>query len=246
MGTRETMASTKCKSLIVGDGAIGKTCLLSRLTNEAIDWSEEPEYEPTTFNNFNLVWDDEDEQGNARQLELELWDTAGQEGFEQLRTLSYPGTDIYMVGYACNSLISLNNIEHKWMVEINKCRDEAGETGAPWIIMVGTKSDIRTDVTLEKAKEVAKAINACTLVDTSAKVDDPEEAGVLGLEGLIKMLGFMKAGGKPRPNWGDFDGDKGSEPDPVKSDPEPDPSPNPPNTDEKKPDDDAVCKCSIQ
>ena len=64
---------------------------------------------------------------------------AGQEGFEQLRVLSYPATDIYLIGYSCASLISLNNIEAKWMKEITKSREENLEEGEPWIIMVGTK-----------------------------------------------------------------------------------------------------------
>jgi small GTP-binding protein len=202
------MSVVKSKALIVGDGAIGKTCLLSRITNNAIDWADgDVEYEPTTFNNFNLTWDDEDESGDTRTLELELWDTAGQEGFEQLRTLSYPGTDVYLVGYACNTAISLNNVEHKWIAEIKKCREENGELDEPWIILVGTKMDIRDGVTLEGAKEVANTINACTMVDTSAKIDDKEASGVEKLESLMMTLGFMKAAGEPKPNWGDFPGD---------------------------------------
>jgi len=194
--------------LIVGDGAIGKTCLLSRITNDAIDWSDgDAEYEPTTFNNFNLSWDDEQDDGETRTLELELWDTAGQEGFEQLRTLSYPGTDVYLVGYACNTKISLNNVEHKWITEIKKCREENGELDEPWIVLVGTKMDIRDGVTLTLAKETAASINACTMVDTSAKLDDKEASGVERLESIMMTLGFLKAAGEPRPNWGDFPGD---------------------------------------
>merc|ERR1711998_95944 len=203
-----SMATVKSKALIVGDGAIGKTCLLSRITNNAIEWEDgDVEYEPTTFNNFNLTWDTETEEGESKTLDLELWDTAGQEGFEQLRTLSYPGTDVYLVGYACNTAISLNNVEHKWIAEIKKCREENGELDEPWIILVGTKMDIRDGVSLEDAKGVASTINACTMVDTSAKIDDKEASGVEKLESLMMTLGFMKAAGEPKPNWGDFPGD---------------------------------------
>merc|ERR1711871_777357 len=86
----------KVKAIIVGDGAIGKTCLLSRLTNNTINWGENgeaPAYEPTTFNNFLIPMDSQTEEGDERHFDLELWDTAGQEGFEQLRVLSYPATD---------------------------------------------------------------------------------------------------------------------------------------------------------
>ena len=124
--------------------------------------------EPTTFANFLVPLEGLTEEGEPRHLELELWDTAGeskrqpppvrvatlirrfnfrttvttgQEGFEKLRTLSYPGTDIYIIGFSCASMTSLRNIEHKWIKEINESREELGEdaNGEPWIIMVGTK-----------------------------------------------------------------------------------------------------------
>lgn len=56
--------------------------------------------------------------------------------------LSYPATDIYIIGYSCASLISLNNIEAKWMKEIMKSRDDNNEDDQPWIIMVGTKATL--------------------------------------------------------------------------------------------------------
>lgn len=38
--------------------------------------------------------------------------------------------------------------------------------------------DIRTDVTLEMAEDMATTINACAHVDTSAKLPDKEKNGV--------------------------------------------------------------------
>jgi len=159
---------SKSKVLIVGDGAIGKTCLISQWTNQTIDWNEqEPEYEPTTFNNFILEWDHPTEG----HIQVEMWDTAGQEAFEQLRKLSYPGTDIYLVGYACNERSSLNNIQHKWLLELKEVDSD------PWFIMVGTKCDLRAAdsgkaVPQEDAEKVAKECNACAFVDTSAKTKE--------------------------------------------------------------------------
>merc|ERR1711907_404545 len=114
--TYRGMPTSRSKALICGDGAIGKTTLLACLTNSVIDWDDDDiQYEPTTFNNFQLEWET---PGSETELDLELWDTAGQEGFEQLRQLSYPGTDIFLVAYSTNSIISLNNVEHKWLPEL--------------------------------------------------------------------------------------------------------------------------------
>jgi len=61
--------------VIVGDGAVGKTSLLSQLTKENVGhWESEPRYEPTTFNNHVEYWEYE-----GKEIEVELWDTAGQE-----------------------------------------------------------------------------------------------------------------------------------------------------------------------
>merc|ERR1712205_267758 len=160
MGQLAMSDQVNSKVVIVGDGAIGKTCILARLTNDSIDWEKPVEYEPTTFNNFKVSW-----PGDVGDVDLEIWDTAGQESFEQLRKLSYPGTDIYLVGYSTTSNISLTSVEHKWLPEIKENHDG----GEPWVIMVGTKCDIRDNVSTADAIAVAKKINACLLIETSAK-----------------------------------------------------------------------------
>merc|ERR1712216_391058 len=162
------------KVLIVGDGAIGKTCLLDKFASKTIDWESDPEYEPTTFNNFVLNWTGDTELESILQgqdMTIEMWDTAGQEAFEQLRKLSYPGTSIYLVGYSTIESASLSNIQHKWLPELK-------ETDAnPWIIIVGTKSDLRggghSCVMADDIKNMCKMVNACAWVETSAKEEDP-------------------------------------------------------------------------
>merc|ERR1711934_1107700 len=142
MGKTQRMAdSYAAKVIIAGDGAIGKTCLISRINDTgAIDFDSEVPYEPTTFNNFQVPWSRE-----AGTLNVELWDTAGQEAFEALRKLSYPGTDIYIIGYSCVSDISLQNVVHKWVPEIK----EAGQADDPWIVLCGCKCDRRTSTRMK-------------------------------------------------------------------------------------------------
>ena len=38
--------------------------------------------------------------------DLDLWDTAGQEAYDRLRILSYPGTDIFLMCFPVDSRVS--------------------------------------------------------------------------------------------------------------------------------------------
>lgn len=191
----------KIKTLIVGDGAIGKTCLLSRISDQVIDWDEANQaYEPTTFNNFILKWND---------LEVEVWDTAGQEAFENLRRLCYPGTDIFLVGYAVNSKNSLSNVEQKWIPEfLNAISADAENCGQaapdPWFILVGIKADFRNTeghegelVALADAEAVARKMKACYWIETSAK----ENTNVAEFKDSVEKLALLKLSHAERPNY---------------------------------------------
>jgi len=159
------MQNIKC--VVVGDGAVGKTCLLISYTTNAFPG----EYIPTVFDNYsaNVMVD-------GKPINLGLWDTAGQEDYDRLRPLSYPQTDVFLVCFSVISNSSFENVKTKWVPEI-----QHHAPNVP-ILLVGTKTDLRKDentikqlnsrqqsmVTVESAQRMAKEIGAVNFLECSA------------------------------------------------------------------------------
>jgi len=156
------------KLVVVGDGAVGKTCLLIAYTSSAFP----KDYIPTVFDNYcaNIVVD-------GKAINLGLWDTAGQEDYDRLRPLSYPQTDVFLLCFSVVNPSSFDNVTVKWHREISHhCPNVP-------IILVGTKIDLREEkevqdqlkskdqsvITTEKGIDKAHEIGAKKYLECSAK-----------------------------------------------------------------------------
>jgi Rho family protein len=65
-------------------------------------------YIPTVFENYVTQVHFE-----GKEIELALWDTAGQEEYDRLRPLSYPESDVILIIFSVDFPSSLGNVQDK-------------------------------------------------------------------------------------------------------------------------------------
>ena len=149
-------SATQIRVVAVGDGAVGKTCML--LVFKGDPYPED--YEPTIFENHHEM-----RTLQGKQYCLHLWDTAGQEEYDRLRPMSYSKCDVVLVCFALNDKDSLNNVKDKWFNELKEFCPNAAR------ILVGTKADLwdKTAITEDEISKVATEIKAYKSITCSAK-----------------------------------------------------------------------------
>ncbi|XP_026088460.1 rho-related GTP-binding protein RhoJ-like [Carassius auratus] len=112
---------------------------------------------------------------SGRQHLLGLYDTAGQEDYNQLRPL-YPNTDVFLICFSVVNPASYHNVQEEWVPELKSCMPHV-----PYIL-IGTQIDLRDDpktlarllqmkekpLTYEQGLKLAREIGAQCYLECSA------------------------------------------------------------------------------
>lgn len=143
MNNRHAHRSTLLKVVILGDGGVGKSCLMNRFVSNHFD--------ENSFHTIGVEFLNKDIEINGENYTLQIWDTAGQERFKTLRTPFYRGSDICLLVYAVDDRNSFRNLT-LWKSEFLYYADVQDGNSFPFII-VGNKVKLYSKYLLFQLKE---------------------------------------------------------------------------------------------
>jgi small GTP-binding protein len=158
----------QAKVILVGDVAIGKTCLMNVLLGHEFSAT----YIPTTGPEFRLL-----HFAHAGEVvRLQMWDTAGQETYRSITRMYFRNSHIVLMCYAIAQRSSFDSIDG-WLELIS---DDAPSAA---VILVGTKKDLGGAARVSSAELEAKAqARGFAAIETSAATRE-------GVEQLKALLG---------------------------------------------------------
>ncbi len=154
------------KITILGDAAVGKTSLI----NQFVEGAFQEDYKPTL--GANIVRKDVNLEEVNAQVRLIMWDLAGQEKYNVIRSMYFQGCVGALVVYDVTRFQTFENVESKWLKDFKKYVKREGA-----YILIGNKIDLSDQRTVpeEKGKELAEKIQASDFIETSAKFGDNVE-----------------------------------------------------------------------
>ena len=144
--------------MLLGDGQVGKTSLILRLTGNEFNDSQ-----LTTVGKESYI-----QQVNlhGHDLKMKIWDTAGQERFKSMSVQVIKNSDAVILVYAIDDLTSFKDLD-QWLSKLNETTDI---TKKP-IIIIGNKADVengKREVTYEEGRNYAEN-KGYKFYETSAK-----------------------------------------------------------------------------
>jgi len=158
------------KIVLMGDSAVGKSCLLSRFVQNEFVLDQKPTI-GVEFLSKTIHILPEDKKQSPKYVKAQIWDTAGQERFRAITSAYYRGAVGALICYDITKKKSFENVSH-WLREMRN-------NGDPQVVMlVGTKSDLQylREVTTEEGMELAQREGMLFIETSSYNSDNVELA----------------------------------------------------------------------
>ena len=156
----EGSSENSVKVTLLGSSGVGKTCIIKRYTEDSYDENSQTT-SGASYSQKPLMIDN-------KPIQLDIWDTAGQEKYRSLGRHFYKDAYIVCLVYDITSLQSFEDLKTKWYNDLKTYGEKYNV-----LAVVGSKSDNyeKEEVKEEEARKYAKSIGA-TYMLTSAKTGD--------------------------------------------------------------------------
>lgn len=144
------------RTVTIGDSSVGKTSIVGKFIRGTFNANEK--------NTIGALYDFFKVTRDGQEIEVQVWDTAGQEQYRSLSPVYFRSAAAAMIVFDITNRSSFENVS-TWLNEFrNVCSDKAV------ILLLGNKVDldISRKVELYEAKDFAEK-NDCYYFETSAK-----------------------------------------------------------------------------
>jgi len=174
-------AEYRYKIVMLGDGAVGKTAMTTRFTQNFFD----SDYKRTIGSDFAIKRLVLTENGEETHVTLQVWDLAGQPRFESVRQGFYRG--------ARGGLLLYDVTRRRTFLNVDNWKEEAFKNlnGEIPLVLVANKVDLEDSrvVTTEEGEKYAKK-HKMMYVESSALTGENVEEAYANL--CRKMIGDSK------------------------------------------------------
>ena len=145
------------KTALIGCSGVGKTCIIKRYTEDSFD--------PLTHTSSVASFNQRALKINNKNINVDLWDTAGQEQYRSIGRNFYKDAFIVCLVYDITNKKSFEDIQNFWYNDLKRYGEKCTITA-----IVGNKSDLYEDeeVKEEEGRKYAESIN-CPFFLVSAK-----------------------------------------------------------------------------
>lgn len=128
--------SIRYKFVVVGDSAVGKSCIATRyIHNHFYEFQEPTIGAAFMIKNLNI---------NEKEIKLEIWDTAGQERYRSLAPMYYRNSNVALVVYDITKKLSFESAKI-WIEEIRR-RSHSNCI----IVLLGNKYDLEKEIEINE------------------------------------------------------------------------------------------------
>ena len=171
---KEEHIDFKVKIMFIGNSSVGKTSIIKRYSKNIFSTSY--------ISTLGIDFESKNINIDNKIINLQIWDTAGQEKYKVLSKNYYNNSNAFIIVYDITNLESFESVMN-WIDQIKENAPENVKS-----ILLGNKSDLeeKRKVTYQEGKDFATS-NGMQFIETSAKTASKvQEAFELLTQEIIK------------------------------------------------------------